>query len=208
MDGTLLDTSSGILRAVRYTLEYFHKEIPDDDMLKKFIGPPLRLSFASLPDVAINEADEMVIVFRKQYSEYELFNARLYAGIEKLCEHLYANNVKIAVATNKPEKFAKKLIEHFKLAKYITIVCGANEQETLTKADLIYRIMEHFQIEDKSKVVMVGDTIGDADAAYECCVDFIGVTYGFGLSNKKEDIIRSKAIQMASTPLDILLNNQ
>lgn len=181
MDGTLLDTSPGILRAVRHTIDSFHKEMPEDDVLKKFIGPPLRLSFAALPDVVMNEVDDMVVAFRKQYSEHELFNASLYDGIQQLCECLHNNSVKMAVATNKPETFAKRIVGHFKLDKYINVVCGADEQGILTKADLIYRAMEMTQTYDKRKAVMVGDTMGDAEAAYECGLDFIGVKYGFGL---------------------------
>lgn len=203
MDGTLMDTSPGILRSIRHTIEHFHKRMPEDDVLKKFIGPPLRLSFAALPDVAINEVDDMVAAFRKHYSEQELFNARIYDGIQQLCECLHNNNVKIAVATNKPENFAKQLVQYFELDKNISIVCGADAQGTLTKADLIFRAMDFSQTYDKSKAVMVGDTIGDADAAYECGLEFIGVTYGFGLSDNKDDAIRTKAIRMASSPSEI-----
>ncbi len=203
MDGTLLDTSKGILRAVRYTIECFHKQMPEDEVLKMFIGPPLRLSFAALPDVSMDEAAEMVNVFRKRYSEQELFNASIYDGIERLCARLYNDNKKISVATNKPDNFAKKIIKYFKLDKYITIVCGSDEQGRLTKADLICKVMDLTQTVDKDKAVMIGDTIGDAEAAVNCGIDFIGVTYGFGLSYNKDDASRTKAIQMASSPWEI-----
>ena len=35
-------------------------------------------------------------------------------------------------------------------------------------------------IDDKSKVLMVGDAMGDAMGARESGVDFLGVSYGFG----------------------------
>lgn len=203
MDGTLLDTSPGIVQAVRYTLDVYNKKIPNDTVLKTFIGPPLRVSFSALTDVVMDEVDDMVKTFRKQYSDQELFHANVYEGVYQLCECLQSNDIKIAVATNKPEKFANELVQYFNLDKYISIVCGADEQGMLTKADLIRRVIKLTQLDDKRKVVMVGDTLGDAYAALECGIDFIGVTYGFGLSGNKEELVQTKYVLMASSPLEI-----
>lgn len=203
MDGTLLDTSHGILQAARHTIEVFHKNMPCDEKLRTFIGPPLRSSFEGLPDVSVDEIDDMVKCFRKQYSEKELLHAAVYEGIAPLCKRLKLDDIQVAVATNKPEIFAKQLVQHFHLGEYMSVVCGADEQGNLTKADLIYKVMDLTHIEEKSQAVMVGDTFGDADAAYECGIDFIGVTYGFGLSDDKDDAIRSRAIHMASSPYEI-----
>lgn len=203
MDGTILDTSQGILQAARYTIELFHKSMPEDDALKNFIGPPLRCSFATLADVLEEDVDSMVKTFRKQYSEKELFHAVVYDGFIPLCQKLKLNDVKMAVATNKPERFAKQLVQHFDLEQYIPIVCGADEQGILTKADLIFRVIDLVGIEDKSQVVMVGDTLGDADAAGKCGIDFIGVTYGFGFTGDKDEYVRTNAIRMVSSPIEI-----
>ena len=203
MDGTLLDTSQGILQAARHTIEVFHKVMPSDEVLRTFIGPPLRSSFGALPDVSVDEIDDMVKCFRKQYSEKELFHAVVYDGIIPLCQRLKLSDIQVAVATNKPERFAKQLVQHFHLDEYMSVVCGADEQGNLTKADLIYKVMDLTHIEDKSQAVMVGDTFGDADAAYKCGIDFIGVTYGFGLSDDKDDAIHSRAIHTASSPYEI-----
>lgn len=204
MDGTLLDTSTGIIKSIRYTIEIFHKAMPGDDVLKKFIGPPLRESFSAMPDVLADEVDDMVTTFRKRYSEEELFNAQIYDGIFCLCQKLKDNDIKIAVATNKPEKFAKKLVKYFHLDQYINVVCGADELGTLTKADLIYKVIALEKLSNKKQAVMVGDTLGDAEAAYRCGIDFIGVRYGFGLSAEKGKICQYEAVRMADTPLGIL----
>lgn len=41
LDGTLTDSSEGILNSVRYMLEKKGLEIPDEATLHSFIGPPL-----------------------------------------------------------------------------------------------------------------------------------------------------------------------
>ncbi|WP_276838451.1 HAD hydrolase-like protein [Anaerovibrio lipolyticus] len=180
LDGTLIDSSPGILNTIRYTLNLFNKEIPEDDVLKAFVGPPLKRSFESLSDVNANEAEEMVKAFRQEYKKGEILNANLYGGIVSLCHKLQDDGIKMAIATNKPEQFAKKLVKHFHLDGFIPVVCGTDMEGMLKKADLIKKAMNLSEVTDKNKVVMVGDTSGDAIAAEECGVDFIGVTYGFG----------------------------
>ncbi|WP_051533594.1 HAD hydrolase-like protein [Anaerovibrio sp. RM50] len=180
LDGTLIDSSPGILKTIRYTLNLFNKYIPEDDVLKAFVGPPLKKSFESLSDVNANEAEEMVKAFRQEYKKGEILNANLYDGIVSLCQKLQDDGIKMAIATNKPEQFAQNLVKHFHLEGFIPVVCGADMEGMLKKADLIKKAMDFSEVTDKKKVVMVGDTSGDAIAAEECGVDFIGVTYGFG----------------------------
>lgn len=180
LDGTLIDSSPGILNTIRYTLNLFNKEIPEDDVLKAFVGPPLKRSFESLSDINADEAEEMVKAFRQKYKKGEILNANLYNGILSLCQKLQDDGIKMAIATNKPEQFAKKLVKHFHLDGFIPVVCGADMEGLLKKADLIKKAMDLSGVTDKKKVVMVGDTSGDAIAAEECGVDFIGVSYGFG----------------------------
>lgn len=180
LDGTLIDSSPGILKTIRYTLNLFNKDIPEDDVLKAFVGPPLKKSFESLSDVNANEVEEMVKAFRQEYKKGEILNANLYDGIVSLCQKLQDDGIKMAIATNKPEQFAQKLVKHFHLEGFIPVVCGADMEGLLKKGDLIKKAMDLSGVTDNKKVVMVGDTPGDATAAEECGVDFIGVSYGFG----------------------------
>ena len=47
-DGTLMDTSRGILYCAKRTIEDMGFRLPDDGTLRKFIGPPLKLSFVTV----------------------------------------------------------------------------------------------------------------------------------------------------------------
>lgn len=200
LDGTLIDSSPGILNTVRYTLKLFNKTIPDIDTITSFIGPPLKQSFALHPEVSEKEAEEMVVAFRQEYKKGEILNANLYDGIVPLCQRLQDDRIKIAIATNKPEQFAKKLVKHFHLDGYIPVVCGADMEGKLKKADLIKKAMELSGIADAEKVVMVGDTSGDAKAAEESGVDFIGVSYGFG---DWKSALQKNMVKLAGCPMEI-----
>lgn len=45
LDGTLVDSSIGILNAFRYTFKQMEIDCPDDLILSTYIGPPLEVTF-------------------------------------------------------------------------------------------------------------------------------------------------------------------
>lgn len=45
LDGTLIDSSEGIIKCVLYTLDFYGIKEPDTAKLYRFIGPPLSESF-------------------------------------------------------------------------------------------------------------------------------------------------------------------
>ena len=48
LDGTLIDSSEGIIKCVLYTLDFYGIKEPDTAKLYRFIGPPLSESFEFL----------------------------------------------------------------------------------------------------------------------------------------------------------------
>ena len=45
LDGTLTDSAEGLLKSVRMVLDHYGIEVPENDPLHAFIGPPLRATF-------------------------------------------------------------------------------------------------------------------------------------------------------------------
>ena len=45
LDGTLLDTTSGVIYAVEYTINELGLPMLLPDVIKTFVGPPMQLSF-------------------------------------------------------------------------------------------------------------------------------------------------------------------
>ena len=193
LDGTLLDTSPGILESVRYAAEIMgYPELPMEK-LYTFIGPPLRDSFMRCYGCDRAEAEGLTAEYRKHYREGALLNAKPYDGILELCEALRGAGYQLSVATSKPQVFAEQILHHFGFDKYMDQICGADLEGKLTKADLIRRCIGD---RNPSACIMVGDTEYDAKGAQEAGISFIGVRYGFGNLDEM--------YPMADTPLDVL----
>ncbi|HHW36529.1 MAG TPA: HAD-IA family hydrolase [Bacillales bacterium] len=186
LDGTLLDTSSGLLKSIDYTIAY-HR-LPDIPMIIKqsFIGPPINKSLQKTYDLSDTETEEITRTFRNVYKDRFLFEAVEYEGVIQLLEDLKATKrYKTGIATYKRNDYAQKLIDYFGITELCDCVLGSDGKEQ-TKADIIRTCLSKLSCEKYHEAVIVGDTVHDAKAAKECGIDFIGVTYGFGFKTKEE----------------------
>ena len=88
LDGTLTDSSEGIIKCCLYALEKYNIKLSSKE-LNTFIGPPLRYSFLRY-GVPENEVENALSRYRERYLTVGKFENRPYDGIadllEKLCE--------------------------------------------------------------------------------------------------------------------------
>ena len=181
LDGTLTDPGTGITNSVTYALNKFGIEVKDKTELYKFIGPPLHESFEQYYGFSKGQAKTAVEYYREYYRDQGIFENLVYEGVEKLLKTMHDSGKTLIVATSKPELFAKKILEHFGLAKYFIYIAGANMDGTRTKKDeVIAYALEKGKISEYKTVVMVGDREHDVIGANKVGIDSIGVLFGYG----------------------------
>lgn len=203
LDGTVLNTTEGVLAAVKHTIKQFGFDMPSDERLESFIGPPIQDSFAKMYGLSGDILQDIATVFRNQYKDVDLLKAKPYDGIYDLLVELERRGMDSAIATYKREDYALTLLKHYNFDKYMKIMHGGDHENKLKKSDIIRICIEEANIKDLNKVVMIGDTVHDAIGAENMEVDFIGVTYGFGFNSQHEiDSVRS--IGFCDKPIDIL----
>lgn len=200
-DGTLADTSSGIKNSVKYALKAFDIEIGDEKKLDYFIGPPLFVGFTDMYHVDPNTADALVVKYRERYKNEGLHEAQLYDGIVDLLAYLKDNGFRIAVTSSKPIIYLKQMIEILGITRYCDYIIGPElTDHNSNKRQLLEKAINHFEIEDRSECIMIGDRCFDIDAAKECGIDSIGVLFGFG---SKEELSACGANFLVNHPNDI-----
>ncbi len=202
LDGTLVDTSEGILQAVEYTINKLELKQLDNDILRSFIGPPIEKSFENHCALDAVQAKEAASIFRKHYMDETLFMAKPYDGIFELCDELKKEGCKLAVATYKREKYAIDLLEHFGFEKYMDVMHGSDEAGVLTKADIIDLCVAEMDAK-RDETCLVGDTQHDLIGASGARVKFVGVTYGFGYV-LGEKIENDCCVAVVNSPLELL----
>lgn len=182
LDGTIMDTSDGIINCYNYTAKIFNRNELDREKFKGIIGSPLTDGFKNNYSMNDQEVKEAVKIYRRRYEEKGIYEATSYQGIPELLKKLKDNNYKTAVATLKLEKFAKKMLRDQNIDQYFDLIYGTNQEDSLKKHDLINKAVSTLNIE-KNKVVLIGDSFYDSVGAKTANVDFIGVSYGLGFQN-------------------------
>lgn len=187
LDGTLTDSALGITNSVMYALQKFGIYEENRESLYSFIGPPLWSSLSRVYGMTPEQANEAVVYFREYFSQKGIFENEPYAGIEKALETLQAMGKHLAVATSKPEEFARRILEHFDLAKYFEVIAGATMDKSRSKkADVIAYALKQLPGANPDNTMMVGDRENDVLGARENGLPCLGVLYGYGSSLELE----------------------
>lgn len=203
VDGTLLDTSEGIIKSAEYTMEKLGYKRIRTKQLYDFVGPRIQDVLHEKYGLVGDDLIHASAIFRNHYKEENVLLAVPYEGVYEVLDELKSRGKYLAIATNKRQDFVEALIDRFQLDQYFNVVHGADFEGKLQKSDLIVRCMNEFPECNNQDVVMIGDSKYDAIASKEVGVDFIGVTYGFDFKTA-EDIVKWDSYGVANNTQDIL----
>jgi phosphoglycolate phosphatase len=197
LDGTLTRSEEGILNCVRYALSKMGRDVPQEQTLRSFIGPPLYVSFRDLCHMDDAECTQAVAFYRERYMDIGLFENAVYPGIRTLLRKLQKANVYLAVATGKPQVLTERILDHFGLSKFFQTVAGISEDDQeADKRQLIRRALP----QNYKNAAMVGDRKFDMEGAKKMGIDGIGVTYGYG---DQEELQNAGADHIALSVADL-----
>lgn len=178
LDGTLTDPQEGICKSINFALEHFGVQPKPLWQLTKYIGPPLLDSFAEL--LGQENAAAAVAKYRERFSVTGLYENEIYPNVKETLEILHKKGYILCTASSKPQVFVEKILKHFEIDKYFTVIGGASLDGKIgEKEDVINLVIEQLA-SDRKEIVMVGDTRFDLIGAQKMQLDAIGVTYGFG----------------------------
>lgn len=203
LDGTVTNPEEGITKSFAYALEHMGIHVEDRSELRKVIGPPLLQSFDEFYHFTKEQAMEATAKYRERYGVKGWAENEVYDGVEEMLKTLSEAGAKLILATSKPERYAVQIMEHFGLAKYFTMLCGADDyaKDRSTKEQVIRYALEQNGITDIGEVVMVGDRKYDVVGASVFGIPTVGVLYGFG---DEEELKAAGAVHIVATPQELL----
>ena len=197
LDGTLTESAEGIINCAKHALIKMGAEVPPDEEMRAFIGPPLVWSFQNVAGLSEEDARKAVELYRERYSVLGWKENKVYPGITELIKGIKERGGRIALASAKPEKFCLQILEYFGLMPYFERVSAISlTNHSAEKREIIMNALP--EAEYRSRAVMVGDRIYDIEGAIEAGVASVGVEYGYGSPEEFE-----KADAVAKTPDDL-----
>lgn len=179
LDGTIADTSPGILNCVRYTQQKLG--LPEISLEKMYshVGPPMEESYRR-NFFLTGEKLSLAVELHKEYAVTKGYRElTVYDGIYDLLKLLRSMGIKTAVATLKAQTTTEKIFNEYRLTELFDVIIGTNSSAPKTKAQLVEECIAVAGVK-KQETVLIGDSSYDALGAEQAGVDFIAVTYGFG----------------------------
>ena len=201
LDGTLTDPGVGIVSCIRYALERLGRELPPDQALSRYIGPPLRESFGEILHTSDKCAiDHAVNVYRERYSTIGLLENEVYPGIPEALAQLSERGVTLFVATSKPEIYAQRILEHFGLAGHFRRIWGCElDGARSDKGELIAHVLLREKLA-RSETLMIGDRSHDAVGARANGIVPVGVLWGYG---DEAELASAQCKMLLRSPLEL-----
>lgn len=201
LDGTLSDSAPGILGALRYAFAANGLPPLDATTERVLLGPPF---YESLPPLIGGEEKLPAVIdaYREKYGAGGMFDASVYDGVREVLAMLYVSGVRLAVATSKPEYYARPIIEHLGLAEFFETVGGDELDGSLgTKALVIEKVLGRLGSPGPSDVMMIGDRAHDVVGAREHGIRCIGAGWGYGMPGELE---KAGAEPVCAEPRELL----
>lgn len=187
LDGTLTDSREGITRCIQHALAELGVEGHSADAVNAQVGPALHASFAALLDTSdVDRLDLAVAIFRQRFEEVGMFENALYPGIAEAIEEFVANGFSLYVVTAKPHIYARRILEHFDLARRFLGVYGPElTHRNYSKESLIRQVCAEEHI-GSGEAVMIGDRAEDILGAKRNGLFSVGALWGYGERSELE----------------------
>ncbi|WP_266157783.1 HAD hydrolase-like protein [Dyella silvatica] len=197
LDGTLIDSEHGILACVKHALVQLQAPVPEPSVLRGWIGPPLRASFAPLLNHDSERIEAAVQHYHERFHTDGWREHTIYPGIEAAVRRLHAAGHQLAIVTSKPQRHAAPIIEALPFGHLFTRMYGPSPDSAHSeKASMIADALADFGA-SPAQTVMIGDRCFDIEGAVANNVAGIGVLWGFG---SLAELQQAGATSIAATP--------
>ena len=202
LDGTLLNTIGDLGASTNYALKKLGFQEHPLSAYNYMVGNGVRkLIERAEPDADSSQIEEMLGYFREHYDEHCLDTTRPYDGIPELLAQLNGLNVKLAVATNKYQSAADKIISHFfPDISFVAVMGQTDDRPTKPDPSVVFAILSGTPT-PKKNVMLIGDSAVDIETARRACGESVGVTWGF---RPVSELRKAYADHVVSTPAEIL----
>lgn len=186
LDGTLLDTIPDLAAAANAMLEDLGLPTVARERVATFVGKGADRLIARMLEAAGQPAAPDSAGFARARERFHLHYgringqaARLYPGVLAGLVQIRALKLPMAVVTNKPEAYIKPLLEAFGLGDYFDFLIGGDSLPVRKPhPGQLLEACRRWQL-PPAQVLMVGDSLNDAEAARAAAMPVVMLPYGY-----------------------------
>lgn len=190
LDGTLLDTSADLTAGVNHALGTIGCGPFPVEAIRPFIGRGARRMLERALNLAGVEGDAMVDellpIMLDHYEAHIAVHSRPYPGLITALDELADRGLRLAICTNKREKFARKLLDALDLTPRFAAIVGGDTLGPNRMKPLPDLLLDMVDKAGGSHTIFLGDTDNDTLAARAAGIPSIAVSFGFVACSAEE----------------------
>ena len=195
LDGTLVDTVPDLHVALCAMLRDLNRpEIPIEST-RKYVGRGMRnlikrvlAGTQDVPDDGTLPPPEAIASFRRNYARVNGQNSSCYPGVVAGLEALKANNIPLALITNKSEAFVHPLLNLTGLTRYFDLVVSGDLLSKLKPDPMAVTWGCGRLGVFPADTVYIGDSINDSLAAHAAGCRLFLVNYGYNEGRNVQEL--------------------
>jgi phosphoglycolate phosphatase len=188
LDGTLVDSYAALTDAVNHARQAAGLAELSAARIRTFVGDGVE----KLLQRAFERADvprALVETFESRYDEVCCQESRILEDVVTTLDHLAALGVAMAVCTNKPTVFSKKILDFLELSRYFHAIVGPDAAGGARKPDAQHLLVTLESVRcAREETLFVGDMPIDVRAARNSGIDIAVVATG---SSTREQLVES-----------------
>lgn len=153
------------------------------------------------PDADPDTIEKILSVFKEYYDVHCIDDTKPYTGIPELLQELTDRGVAVAVASNKYQDAAERIVRHyFPDIPFVSIQGQREGRPAKPDPSIVFEILAGYPT-PKADVLYIGDSGVDMETARRACVESVGVSWGF---RPASELREAHADNIVSNPADIL----
>ncbi len=184
LDGTLLHTAPELAESANRMLRDMGRPAVSQDLLMSYIGNGIHWlvkraltgDMHAEPDAAL--FDKALPIFEKHYTEL-LLESKPFPNVVKGLDAMKAVGYRLGCITNKVERYTNPLLKGIGMAKYFDIVLAGDTLPEKKPHPLPLLYSAKFFGCAIEQLLLVGDSLSDAQAARAAGCRIICVPYGY-----------------------------
>ena len=133
LDGTVNDSSPGIIYCFRRTGESFGKPNLSDEFLQSGLSGPFEVNIARLLDLRPDQVSEAIKEYITYYTECGQKMARMFKGMRETLEYLKSRGYLLGVATMMVDEYARGTLENYGIIDLFDTIHGTSLDEVRHK---------------------------------------------------------------------------
>jgi len=205
LDGTLVDSYAALADAVNYARREHGLSELDEDQVKALVGDGME----KLLQRAFETTDVPPTVREIFVSRYDAIcceQSRVLDEVESTLAELSALGIAMAVCTNKPTGFSKKILDFLNLSTHFRAIVGP-DLAGARKPDPqhVLRTLEETRCQP-GEALFVGDMPVDVEAARNSGIDVAALTTGSSTYDQLRDAHPDHMLERFSDLLDVVRN--